>query len=240
MMSSKKITTAMILGAGFGTRLKPLTDDTPKVLIKVAGVPMLMRIVDQLKLIGINKVIINTHYLPDKVAKFASGIDGIKIVLSHEPVILGTGGGILQAMQLYHVNEMLIINCDCLLYAPNNIQPLNQLLEAWDAKTMSVLALLHDKLKLSLSIEKGDFNLDENQQLIYVTAYEKRYIFLGAYILSRKIFKGREPVFFPITDIIQSIDSSLLFFKGVINQHQWFDTGNHECLAIADRFFNEH
>ena len=240
MMFSKKIKTAMILGAGFGTRLKPLTDNIPKVLIKVAGISMLERIIIQLKAVGINKIIINTHYLHEKVDAFVQNIKGIEVFLSHEPVILGTGGGILKAMQDFDIQQMLVVNCDCLLYANNDFSPYSQLIEAWKSDEMVMLALLHDKMKLPYPIQQGDFNLNENNLLIRDKSNDNKYIFLGAYILNKSIFKNHKPTFFPITDIIYNPDQELLPIKGIVNSHQWFDTGNHKCLEIADRFFNEH
>ncbi len=235
-----KLTTALILGAGFGSRLKPITDSTPKILVEVAGIPMLDRIITQLKNTGIKRVVINTHYLHEKVENYIKKIKDIEIILSYEPVILGTGGGVLQAMELANTEELLIINCDCLLYSNKENKPFKQLLSKWNPEKMSMLALLHNKSDLPYPLEKGDFNLDENNSLIYQTILPKQYIFLGCYVISKDVFKGMKIAYFPITDIFHKPSADLLPFVGIVNKYKWFDTGNLKCLEVANSFFNEH
>jgi mannose-1-phosphate guanylyltransferase len=97
MDSSPKITQAVILSAGFGTRLKPYTDTVPKVMVPLAGKPLLLRHIEQLKKHGITDLYINLHYLPEAITSyFGDGSKfGVKITYAHEnPDILGTGGGI--------------------------------------------------------------------------------------------------------------------------------------------------
>jgi NDP-sugar pyrophosphorylase family protein len=92
----KKITQAVILSAGIGTRLRPLTDNLPKVMAPIGGKPLLERHFEQFKKYGIKEFFINLHYLPEKITDyFGDGSKwGIKIVYKHEPEILGTAGGV--------------------------------------------------------------------------------------------------------------------------------------------------
>ena len=110
----------MILAAGLGTRLRPLTDTFPKPLMPVAGVPNIVRIIERLKEAGIETIVINTHWQPDALkARLGSGKTfGVEIVYSDEPILLGTGGGIRRALPFLGQNGFVVVNGDA-LFAPD-------------------------------------------------------------------------------------------------------------------------
>ncbi|HEY3249727.1 MAG TPA: nucleotidyltransferase family protein, partial [Ignavibacteria bacterium] len=95
----QSITRAMILAAGYGTRLKPLTDTRPKALISYKGKPMIENVIIKIKKAGINEITINTHYLAEKIKEYLDNnkFGGLKVNLTYEKEILGTGGGIKNA-----------------------------------------------------------------------------------------------------------------------------------------------
>jgi len=107
--------TAMIFAAGLGTRLRPLTLSTPKPLVEVAGRPMLLHLADGLKRAGIKRLVLNTHWLGEQVEQFALQTlsNDFEILISAEPTILGTGGGLMQARQ-WLTKDFLLINADVL------------------------------------------------------------------------------------------------------------------------------
>ncbi len=108
---------AMILAAGLGTRLRPLTHTIPKPMVPVAGRPMIEYPLSLLKRHGIREVIINTHHLAGQIQDgLGDGSElGLSISYSHEPEILGTGGGIRNAMHLFGQGPILVINGDTLI-----------------------------------------------------------------------------------------------------------------------------
>ena len=108
---------SMILAAGYGKRLGNLTQDTPKPLIKVKGKALIDFHIEKLIAIGCNKIVINVHYLAEKIIKHVSEkyIDVIDIVFSHEENILGTGGGIKNAIKHFNQDDFLVINSDIYL-----------------------------------------------------------------------------------------------------------------------------
>jgi NDP-sugar pyrophosphorylase family protein len=107
----QKITKAMILAAGFGTRLKPLTDAEPKPLVKVNGTPMIEFVIERLVEFGIKEIVINTHYLAEQIEFYFRENDfGVKITLSHEKEILGTGGGIKNAEKFLKSEDAFIVH----------------------------------------------------------------------------------------------------------------------------------
>lgn len=107
---------AMILAAGLGTRLRPLTDVTPKPLLPVAGTPMIVWNLLLLRRHGIREVVINLHHLGEMIPQaLGDGVSlGMRLIYSYEPVILGTGGGIKQAEPHFKGEPVLVLNGDTL------------------------------------------------------------------------------------------------------------------------------
>ena len=105
---------AMILAAGFGTRLKPLTDTIPKALVEYKGKPLIVRLIEKLQSAGISEIVINAHHFSDKMRDFFSENDfGVKITVITEKEILGTGGGILNAAGFLRDEDFFtVINVD--------------------------------------------------------------------------------------------------------------------------------
>lgn len=108
---------AMILAAGLGTRLRPLTNDRPKALVEVAGKPLLEHAITKLTQQGTRDIIINTHHFAEKIAEFLESKKnfGVHIELSHEPTLLDTGGGLNKAAHFFNDGEpFLLYNTDVL------------------------------------------------------------------------------------------------------------------------------
>ncbi|MDQ3022537.1 MAG: sugar phosphate nucleotidyltransferase [Bacteroidota bacterium] len=105
---------AMILSAGFGTRLTPYTDILPKALIKYRNIPMINYQIERLKNVGVKELVVNAHHLPDEVIDyFSKNAFGLKINVIVEDEILGTGGGILNAEKFFKDEKFfLVINAD--------------------------------------------------------------------------------------------------------------------------------
>ncbi len=114
--NSGYIDTAMILAAGFGTRMGELTRNLPKPLLSLGKYTLLDILLNQLKSAGITRVIINLHYLGKQIRRHIGqhGTDGLEIIFSEEPRILGTGGGIARAEQFFPPRDVLVINSDIL------------------------------------------------------------------------------------------------------------------------------
>ncbi|MBI3019153.1 MAG: nucleotidyltransferase family protein [Deltaproteobacteria bacterium] len=107
-------TRAMILAAGLGTRMRPLTYHIPKPLIPVLGKPLIRHVLEVLKKAGIREVIVNLHHLPLSLKKYLRSQKDFKISFSSEPKILGTGGGILKAKPFFQNKRFVVINSDIL------------------------------------------------------------------------------------------------------------------------------
>ena len=234
---SREITTALILAAGFGSRLRPITENIPKAMVEVASIPMIDRIIAMVHDAGIENIIVNTHYLADILTSHLSKYKNVKI--SHElDKILGTGGGILNVFRnICDQTQLLYINCDCLFICDNN--PLSPLLQAWEKQLdAQIMLLLQEKIKTQKA--KGDFNLSPDNKLIRSNT-SMDYIYTGCGIISEAFFNNYKDInFFPLTDnLFKHGQSTQHHYYGLENHCQWFDIGTHEDLKAAETWMQK-
>jgi len=188
-----QIKRAMILAAGFGKRMMPLTEKIPKPLIKIGHKSLLERSIELLIKIGINEIVLNTHYLSDEIEKFLKNKDyKISIHTHKEEALLDTGGGILNATKQFKNEPFFVINPDT-IWNMNYYGELKILENFYLEKRQSVL-LLVDKKKSHDKSFKGDFNFSKNRTII--RKKNNQYIFTGVQIINRSIFKGIEDKIF--------------------------------------------
>ena len=177
---------AMILGAGFGKRMLPLTEKTPKPLIKIGLKNLLERSIELLMKIGIDEIVINTHYLSQEIDNFLKNKNyQISISTIQEKVLLDTGGGILNATKNFKNEPFFVLNPDT-IWTKNYIEEL-KILENSYLKNKKPILLLVDKINSHDKSFKGDFNLMENNCVIREVS--NQYIFTGAQIINRSIFE---------------------------------------------------
>ncbi len=238
-----KIEAAMILAAGFGKRLLPITKDKPKALVEIQGSPILGTIIKKLQEAQFKNIIINTHYLADKINHFIDLNFYNQILISHEKEILETGGGIKNAYNTYKHSPMLIINCDALFF--NYLKVIKELLKYWDPNIMDFLVVLKDKNTLTHQksyIEKrqGDFDLTSKGKLCI--SEDNPYIYTGLYIIKPEILNAVDAKQFSITKDflipnLQNKPGNLQEagnFYGLLTQEEWIDIGSPASLEEAN------
>ena len=181
-----KINTALILCAGFGKRLNPITLNTPKPLLEIKDVSMLERCINLIEKLGIQKILINTFYLKDQFSVFLNSknfnID-IKIIEDGEH-ILDTGGGIQNMIQNSNEDDFIIFNPDTIWSNNYNDEIFKMEKMYFSKKLENILLLANKKLSFDKKL-KGDFNLKNN--LINKEA-EKEFIYIGCQIINKKLF----------------------------------------------------
>ena len=188
-----KITNGMILAAGFGKRMHPLTLKTPKPLLLLHKKTLLERSIELLIDNGINKIVINTHYLADQIKTFVEKKNyNIKIIISDEQqLLLDTGGGVYQGTKVFKNNPFLVINPDTLWRKSYSIE-FKKLEKLYFKEKKSCLLLVNKKLIFNNSF-KGDFNLKDN---IVSRDITNQYVFTGLQILDKTAFdQNKEKVF---------------------------------------------
>ena len=181
-----KINTALILCAGFGKRLNPITLNTPKPLLEIKDVSMLERCINLIEKLGIQKILINTFYLKDQFSVFLKSknfnID-IKIIEDGED-ILDTGGGIQNMIKDSHEMDFIIFNPDTIWSNDYKDEILKMEKMYFSEKLENILLLANKRFSFDKKL-KGDFNLKNN--LINKEA-EKEFIYIGCQIINKKLF----------------------------------------------------
>ncbi len=194
-----KINTALILCAGFGKRLKPITLNIPKPLLELHNVTMLEKCIQFINNLGIKKILINTFYLKDHFPKFLKDknfdID-IEIVEDGKE-ILDTGGGILNLIKQSNEDDFIVFNPDT-IWTKEYVIEINKMEELYFNENLkNILLLVNKDLSFDKNL-KGDFNLENN---LITRELEKNYIYTGCQILSKKLFKNETNEKFSISKI---------------------------------------
>ena len=181
-----RINTALILCAGFGKRLNPITLNTPKPLLEIKDVSMLERCINLIEKLGIQKILINTFYLKDQFSVFLNSKNfnfDIKIIEDGEH-ILDTGGGIQNMIKDSNEKDFIIFNPDTIWSNDYKDEILKMEKMYFSEKLENILLLANKKLSFDKKL-KGDFNLKNN--LINKEA-EKEFIYIGCQIINKKLF----------------------------------------------------
>ena len=194
-----KITTALILCAGLGKRLNPLTSTTPKPLLELNNVSMLESCINILIKLGVKKVLLNTFHLKDQIFEFIKkkkfSID-IQII-DDGKIILDTGGGILNMINNSQESDFLVLNPDT-LWNNEYINEIEKMQSFYFSKKINSILLIANK---ALSFDKGlkgDFDFKKN---LLIKNDNKNFIYIGCQILNRSLFKKYDIYNFSISEI---------------------------------------
>jgi len=218
-----KINTALILCAGYGKRLNPLTLDIPKPLLEINEITLLENTINLLQDLGIKKIILNTFYLKEKIYKFIKKKDfqiDLEIIDEGED-ILDTGGGILNMMNSSSETDFLTINPDT-LWNKNYKKYIQDMEKFYFSQKIKNILLL---VKQNLSFDKdlnSDFNLVKNK---IKKEIKNEFIYTGCQIINKSLFDDFLSKNFPVSEVwnkLIDIDQlygyeSLEYFKHVTN-----------------------
>ncbi|MFN8694297.1 MAG: nucleotidyltransferase family protein [Holosporales bacterium] len=182
--------TAMILAAGKGTRMMPLTKDRPKACVKVSGKMMVDYVIDRAVAAGIKRFVINAHYFGEVLKRELEPRSGMEYIFSDEDELLETGGGVRQALGLLGAEPFYVLNCDSLwLDGPGDL--LKRLAVTFDAAKMDGLLALYPHYKSTDYNARADFMIAGDGQIKRPKSDETpAHIFMGASILTPALFKG--------------------------------------------------
>ena len=183
-----KINTALILCAGYGKRLNPITLDIPKPLLKVDNICVLEKSINLIKGLGIKNILLNTFYLKEQIVRYinTNHFDLNIKVIDDGYEILNTGGGILNMMNNSNDENFLVFNPDT-IWNLDYLNEIKNMENIFFSKNLDNLLLLVNK-KLSFDQNlKGDFNLDEDK---IKKGVDNSFIYTGCQILSKKLFKS--------------------------------------------------
>jgi MurNAc alpha-1-phosphate uridylyltransferase len=227
--------TAMIMAAGKGTRMMPLTASKPKPLIAVAGTTLLDHVLDLLRDAGIGRIVVNVHYFPEQIeAHLAANADDFDVAISDERAILrDTGGGLIQALPLIPDDPFFCINADN-WFADTEEHALHRMAALWDPARMDVLMLVVPMERAGNTQGTGDFDLDAKGRLSRDGPKRARpYVWTGIQMLARHV----------VTDPPAEVFSTNVFWDraiaqgrcyGLVHDGDWFDVGYPEAIAMTE------
>lgn len=222
----------MVLAAGYGTRLKPLTDHQPKPVIPVAGKPMIEYALDQLKAYGIEEVIINVSHLKDQLVAYLGKQDGLRFRISEEAEPLETGGGLKKALPLLGNEPFFTINSD-IIWQDDGESSLNRLTQHWDETRMDILVLVQPRSK-AVGYDKGEDHLFvKPDNTIGWQAADAPYIFASVGIMHPRILTDAPDGKFSVKILWhKALAQNRLFC--LPHHGAWFQTGTVPDLAKAE------
>ena len=188
----------MILAAGLGKRMQPLTLKTPKPLLEINNLTLLERAVNLLINHGVQEISINVHYLPDQIQSFVNKKKyQVKISISNEEeLLLDTGGGVLKGSQNFEDNPFFVINPDT-VWSKHYLDELKTLEEIYFKDKKPTLLLVNKKLSIDSSF-KGDFNLNNKK---ISKDDENQFIFTGLQITNRSVLIGEKSEVFSMNKV---------------------------------------
>jgi len=223
---------AMVLAAGLGERMRPLTERIPKPLIPIAGIPMIDRMLDHLADGGIKEVVVNTHHLADQLKTHLKSRQLPSVSIVHEKQLLDTGGGIVQALPFLGEESFLVVNSDIVVL--NGSQPVvRRMIETWRPQ-MDALLLVHPTARAFGYSGIGDFIVHPNGQMHRRTEKEiAPYLFAGVQVLHRRLFdKPPSPPF--SLNIIYDRAQTAGGLYGLVHDGEWMHIGTVEAVTNSE------
>jgi len=231
-----RVDTAMVMAAGLGTRMRPLTDDRPKALVELAGQTLVGHALDRLAEDGVGKAVVNVHYFADDLEAHVRKRIMPSVAISDErPQLLETGGGLVKARDELGDAPILVLNIDSVwLEDEGGPLALETLRQAWDGTRMDALLLLAETGR-SLGYDgAGDFTLDgEGRVARRGDAASAPYAYMGVQVFDPKLLEGRAVEPFS-TNVIwnESLERGRLY--GLALQGDWMHVGDPVALKAAE------
>ena len=229
--------TAMLLAAGLGTRMRPLSGAVPKPLLEVGGRTMLDRTLDKAVEAGVTRAVVNTHHLAAQIERLlTSRTAPEEIVISHEAELLDTGGGVLNALDALGPDPFFVLNGDT-VWEDGPTPALRRLAAAWDPAAMDALLLVHPTVAAAGYAGDGDFFMDIEGRLHRRCEAEiAPFVFTGSQILSPALFDGLEPGAFSLNRVYdRALERGRLF--GIRHDGAWYHVGTPDSFERVSRLY---
>ena len=227
--------TAMVMAAGLGKRMRPLTASRPKPLVELAGKPLIDHVLDRLRAAGVKRVVVNVHYLPDAlIAHLAKHAGDFDVAISDErDLLLETGGGMVKAQPLLDADPFLVVNSDN-FWIDGPADALKLLASHWDPKRMDALLLVVPQARAGNHRGVGDFHMDSAGRLRRrAQGKVAPFVYTGIQIVSKRLLRDAPDGPFS-TNILwdRAIAEGRCF--GATHQGQWFDVGTPASIKAVE------
>ncbi len=241
MSELKKPYKAFILAAGFGTRLRPYTDDKPKPMVEVNGRSLIYRTLDKLRAAKISEVVVNAHYKADILVQhlnnYAAQHDSMVIHISVEDEILDTGGGVKNALHYFGDDPFYVIAGDN-LWEDGKIPALERLAKNWNSNEMDILTLMQPLENMELTGGVGDYDLLENGLVLRSHDKSGAYMWSNIRLNHPRIYKDIKDKGFSFLDIMDKCEANKRFYA-LIHDGDWHHISTPKDLERVDKYYKK-
>ncbi|QMW24469.1 nucleotidyltransferase family protein [Sandaracinobacteroides saxicola] len=225
----------MVLAAGLGKRMRPLTATRPKPLVEVAGRSLLDRAFDTLKAGGVRRAVVNVHYMADRLeAHLRARSPGLEVAVSDERAqLMETGGGIAQALPLIGCDPFLSINADN-IWIDGPVSAVRMLSERWDDAAMDALLLTVPLARANNHPGLGDFHMDALGRLRRrLPGRVAPFVYTGLQLLSKRLFADAPAGPFGMMTLWERAAAAGRLY-GVGHQGLWYDVGTPAAVKATE------
>jgi MurNAc alpha-1-phosphate uridylyltransferase len=217
----------MVMAAGLGKRMRPLTATRPKPLVEVGGQTLLDHTLEHLKIAGVKKAVVNVHYLANSLETYIKNrIQDIEIIISDErDLLLDTGGGLIKALPLIDADPFFVVNSDN-LWVDGSVDALKLLASHWDDSRMDALLLLVPLARATGYGGQGDFHMRATGQICRrKKGAVAPFVYTGIQMISKRLLEGDLPDGPFSTNLLwdRAMEAGRCF--GAVHQGLWFDVG---------------
>ncbi|MGF6173495.1 nucleotidyltransferase family protein [Ensifer sp. 4252] len=231
------ISNAMVLAAGLGTRLRPITNTIPKPLVKIAGKPMIDYVLDLLVNAGVTRAAVNVHHFADQMEAHLQQRSAPEIVISDErDVLMNSGGGLVQGLKLLADGPVLVMNADLFWVGEDAGKPgnLERLANFFDPERMDMALLCVRDEDTTGHNGKKDFSLGTDGRLVrYSEGMDNPVVYAGAIALDKKLFADAPDDAFNLNIYFdRAIAAGRLF--GIVLHGHWMTVGTPEAIEDAE------
>lgn len=227
MTETTRFPDVMLLAAGNGTRLRPITEAIPKPLVPVAGVPLIERIMTNARAEGAKRFVANAHYRADQLLAHFGGL----LKVSREDELLGTGGGVKRALPMLASDPILVMNTDA-FWPMGSDAPIARMIDRFAQGDADVVLLCVHPRNATGFDRSHDFCLDPRGAI--TRDYGAPVIYGGVALLGKSVFAGTPDGAFSLNDVFEAaLEKERLF--GVALDAPWFHVGDPAALAAAER-----
>jgi len=238
-VSGTAVTRAMVMAAGLGTRMRPLTDDRPKPLVEVRGKALIDHAIDRLVAAGVKLIVVNAHYMADALAAHLAKRKDAEIRVSVEQdELLGTGGGILKALPNFEGEPFFVHNSDS-VWVEGLGRALDRMKERWNPDEMDALLLMASMVS-ALGFEgTGDFNMDSAGRLSRVPQQRvSPFAYPGVQIVHPRLFESAGTTVFSMNRLWDvAIENKRLY--GIRLDGVWIHVGTPEAVRDANEYLSD-
>jgi len=227
------LTHAMVLAAGLGTRMRPLTEECPKPLLQLGGRSLLDHALDRLAAAGVEEVVVNAHWLAEQVEAAIARRTAPRILLQREETPLETGGGVAMALPRLGPRPFAVVNGDA-FWLDGPTPALARLAAAFEEAAMDALLLMVRTTQVDGAVGAGDFLLDPMGRMRRPKEREiAPYLFAGVQILSPRLFEGAPAGAFSLNRLYDAAIARGRLF-GLVHDGLWFHLSTPEDLRHAE------